>query len=93
MGRKNKYANKDNEMCLTSKYKTENMTFKELYTIELRKPTAAALFVKNIAEATHRQENTVRMWLAGRQKPDELACSIIAKELGVNPDELFPEES
>lgn len=68
-----------------------NSTFKELYEVELHKPTPAAVFVKTVAKATKRRENTVRMWLAGRQKPDELTCSVIAKMFKVNPDNLFPD--
>jgi hypothetical protein len=30
------------------------------------------------------------MWLSGRQTPDELAKSIIAKEFNVSVDDLFP---
>nr|DAI42414.1 MAG TPA: SOS-response transcriptional repressor [Caudoviricetes sp.] len=70
-----------------------NMTFKELYEQELHKPTHATLFVQRIAKVTKRQEMTVRMWLAGRQQPDELVKSIIAQELGVDANSLFPESN
>jgi len=69
-----------------------NLTFRELYERELHKPTPAADFVARVAAATKRQQNTVRMWLSGRQKPDDLARSIIAELLGADPDGLFPEE-
>ena len=52
---------------------TAKKTFKELYDEELRKPTAAQKFVREVSELTHRSEVTVRMWLSGRQVPDELA--------------------
>lgn len=65
-------------------------TFLELYYEQKNKPTAAQLFVKKVAEITHRQETTVRMWLSGRQTPDELAKSIIAKEFNTSVDDLFP---
>lgn len=65
-------------------------SFKELYEAELRKPTPAAVFVSMVAEATMRKENTVRMWIAGRQQPDKLARERIACLLGVDADGLFP---
>lgn len=67
-------------------------TFRELYDEELRKPTAAQRFVKDVAELTHRSEVTVRFWLAGRQVPDELAQSIIAAKYDVDVNYLFPKE-
>lgn len=66
-------------------------TFKELYEVELSKPTAASVFISRVAAATKRKENTVRMWLAGRQKPDKLATERIAELLGVKADGLFPD--
>lgn len=67
-------------------------SFFELYEKERRKPTAAQVFIKNIATMTHRSENTVKMWLCGRQVPDELAQSIIAKKYGVKISSLFPKK-
>ena len=67
-----------------------NKTFKELYEIELHKPTPASDFVTRVARATQRQENTVRMWLAGRQQPDALAKQVIAELLDADADRLFP---
>lgn len=68
----------------------QGKTFFDLYEEEKSKPTAAQVFVKKIAKLTHRTENTVRMWLAGQQTPDELVQSIIAKEYGVSAATLFP---
>lgn len=68
----------------------DTRSFFDLYEEEKSKPTAAQLFVKNIALLTHRSEQTVRMWLAGQQTPDELVQSIIAKEYGVQKETLFP---
>lgn len=68
-------------------------TFKELYEDELRKPTPASDFVSRVAAATKRRENTVRMWLAGRQQPDELAKGIIAELLNADAATLFPAQS
>lgn len=65
-------------------------TFRELYRAELKKPTPASVFISRVAEATMRKENTVRMWLAGRQQPDKLAKEKIAELLGVDADGLFP---
>jgi hypothetical protein len=67
-------------------------SFKDFYEDELRKPTPASLFVKRIAEATKRQENTVRMWLSGRQKPDTLTQEVIAETLGADAGSLFPDD-
>lgn len=65
-------------------------TFRELYRAELKKPTPASVFISRVAEVTMRKENTVRMWLAGRQQPDKLAKEKIAELLGVDADGLFP---
>lgn len=65
-------------------------TFRELYEAELKKPTPASAFITMVAQATLRKENTVRMWLAGRQQPDKLAKERIAGLLGVDADGLFP---
>lgn len=69
---------------------TAKKTFRELYEEELRKPTAAQRFVKEISELTHRSEVTVRFWLSGRQVPDELAQTIIAEKFNVDVKHLFP---
>lgn len=47
-------------------------------------------WVQRIAKATMRSENAVRMWLNGRQTPEPLVQNIIAKELGVSVEGLFP---
>lgn len=39
-------------------------TFRELYDEELRKPTAAQQFIRDVSELTHRSEVTVRFWLS-----------------------------
>ena len=63
----------------------------EFYNDEKKKPTPAQAFVCKIAKMTHRSEYTVRQWLAGSYYLDELAISIIAKELGADPEALFPQ--
>ncbi|MCD7962925.1 MAG: hypothetical protein LUF90_05095 [Rikenellaceae bacterium] len=65
-------------------------TFKEYYD-SLSTESPKGRFVKRIAKLTCRSEATVRMWLSGRQKPDELAKKIIAQELGIPSELLFPE--
>lgn len=65
-------------------------TFKSLYENEKKKPTAAQLFIARVAAITKRSEMTVRMWLSGRQEPDELAKSVIAREFGSDAASLFP---
>lgn len=65
-------------------------TFKTLYEEEKKKPTAAQIFISEVAALTKRSEATVRMWLAGQQVPDELAQSIIAERYNVSVDSLFP---
>lgn len=67
-------------------------TFQQLYEQEKVKPTPAQTFIKKVAKMTERSENTVRMWLVGRQIPDKLAQSIIAKEFDCDPETLFPQE-
>ena len=49
-----------------------------------------AMSVAEIAALTHRSENTVKMWLCGRQVPDELTQSIIARRYNLNINGLFP---
>lgn len=65
-------------------------TFKTLYEEEKKKPTAAQMFISEVAALTKRSEATVRMWLTGQQVPDELAQSIIAERYNVSVDNLFP---
>lgn len=65
-------------------------TFKEIYNDELRKPTAAQRFIKEVSELTHRSEATIRKWLSGTQYPDELTRVIIADKFNLDADYLFP---
>lgn len=65
------------------------MTFKELYESEKAKPTAAQIFIKEIAGLTKKSETTVRMWLSGIQKPDALTLAILAKHFKTTEKELF----
>ncbi len=67
-------------------------TFREIYesidTSSVVSPKTQ--FIMRIAKATMRSENAVRMWINGRQIPDMLAQNVIAKELGVPVEGLFP---
>ena len=69
-----------------------NKTFIELYNEAKNQPTPAQKFISDVASITHRSEMTVRMWLAGRQLPDDLAKITIAEKFGVNADSLFPKK-
>lgn len=65
-------------------------TFKALYEEQKKKPTAAQVFVSEVATLTKRSEATVRMWLSGQQVPDELAQTMIAEKYQVSIESLFP---
>lgn len=68
----------------------KNRTFKELYEAAKNQPTPAQAFITEVAMLTHKSEQTIKMWVLGRQQPDELACAVIAKHFNVSPDTLFP---
>lgn len=70
----------------------EAKTFKEIYD-RLDHISPKTKWIKRIAEATMRSENAVRMWLNGRQTPEPLVQNIIAKELGVPVEGLFPSKN
>lgn len=69
-----------------------NRTFIELYNEAKNQPTPAQKFISDVATITHRSEMTVRMWLAGRQFPDDLAKVTIAEKFGVSVESLFPKK-
>lgn len=68
---------------------TEKKTFREIYDA-LDPVPPKTKWVLRIAKATMRSENAVRMWLNGRQTPEPLVQNIIARELGVPVEGLFP---
>lgn len=68
---------------------TEKKTFREIYDA-LDPVSPKTKWVQRIAKATMRSENAVRMWLNGRQTPEPLVQNIIARELGVPVEGLFP---
>lgn len=47
-------------------------------------------FVERVAALTKKSVKTVRCWIAGTQKPDALAQSILEKEFNVPASSLFP---
>lgn len=68
------------------------MTFKDYYkSLPSRAPMAPKqAFIRRIAKLCKRSEQTVYMWISGVQKPDALVQSVIAKELQIPEQELFP---
>ena len=65
-------------------------SFRDLYEEEKKKPTSAQIFISDVAKLTKRSEATVRMWISGRQVPDELAQNMIAEKFNVDVETLFP---
>ena len=70
--------------------KAQKKTFKDIYLERKQLPTHAEMIIAEVAELTHRSTNTVKMWLLGRQVPDELTQSVIAKKYNVDINSLFP---
>lgn len=68
------------------------MTFKELYQQTKEQPSPAQVFIREIADATCREESTVRQWLSGTQVPNAKAKERIAEILDKPVSELFPPE-
>lgn len=66
-------------------------SFKQIYE-ELDPTPPKTGWIKRIAEVTMRSEFTVKMWLNGRQIPEPIIQNIIAKELGVPVEGLFPQQ-
>lgn len=67
------------------------MTFRERYQQTKEQPNPSQLFIREIADATCREESTVRQWLSGTQVPNAKAKERIAAVLCVSVDELFPD--
>ena len=70
--------------------RTEKKSFFDIYAEQKKKTPPAQTFFAELAALTHRTENTVKMWLCGRQVPDELTQSIIARRYNLNINGLFP---
>lgn len=66
-------------------------TFRQIYdALPTERPQAPkTAWVNEIAALVKVHPITVRCWLAGTQKPDQLRISIIAKHLGVREENLF----
>ena len=73
--------------------KAKKKSLKELYNERKQMPTHAEMFITEVAELTHRSANTVKMWLLGRQVPDELTQSVIADHFNVDINGLLPIET
>ncbi len=67
-------------------------TFGELYKALPEPPKAPKqAFVEEIAQLCKCSHQAVRMWIAGRQRPDALKRKLIAERLGYSEKQLFPE--
>lgn len=64
-------------------------TFKQIYDC-IDNTTPKAQWIKRIADVSRKKEITVKLWLIGARTPGELEKEVIAKELGVSAEELFP---
>ena len=60
-----------------------------LYEEAKSQPTAAQLFVQEVADVTKRSVPAVRNWLNGRFTPDALAQEALAQHFGTSAEELF----
>lgn len=70
----------------------EDFSLKRRYMEAKNAPTPAQAFIREVAEVTHKSEITVRMWLQGRQTPDELTCTTLAAHFGTTSEVLFPKD-
>ena len=68
----------------------EKRTFASLYRKRLNEPSPAAKFVREIAELTHRSEQSVRKWIAGECTPELKVMLILERHFNIPFDELFP---
>ena len=66
------------------------LSFKDRYEALDKIPTPKQEFVRRIANATERTEQTVYNWLRGTFSPDKLCKKAISKELGAPIEILFP---
>ena len=56
-------------------------------------PPVKIEILEKVAKITKKSVKTVRCWIAGTQKPDALAQSVLEKEFKVPAKYLFPEAS
>lgn len=86
----NNNSNTKLKMTLQERYqaakKEDRRALKEW---EAKRPKEAAKLVRRLAEACRTKEGTVKNWILGYRKPDDLAKQAMAKELKTTVDELF----
>ena len=58
-----------------------------------KKPTPCELFVRELAEETHRSISTVQKWVTGAQTPDNAAKHAISKYFKTPISVLFPDSN
>lgn len=69
----------------------EPKSFGEVYNgLPERTKAPKQAFVERIAELCMCSQQTVRMWVQGKQRPDALKQKLISEELGIPQEELFP---
>jgi hypothetical protein len=89
----NAYICNANGKIMPQKYKTmeQKTKFRKLYDAlpSSRVVSPKKRWVEDVALAARVHPATVRCWLAGTQKPDALRTEIVAKHLGVSPENLF----
>ena len=75
-------------------YQAQGRTFKELYnSLPKRKFIAEKKeFIERICAITMKSPQTVRGWISGTFQPDALTKKIIAEELQLPVESLFPEK-
>lgn len=66
------------------------MTFLELYQQAVETPSPRQLFIQRIARATNTSLQVVEHWVYGKRVPRKGAREMIASELGIDEDILFP---
>ena len=72
-------------------HETGARSFREIYFSMDNTPPKKA-FIQKIATITKRSESAVYNWISGKYRPDALAQTVIAQELGIPASELFPKE-
>lgn len=71
------------------KRKYENAKFRELYKASGDCAARKAWMLK-LAELTNRMPSTIRQWQQGVSQPTPRTAELVARELGVPVEELFP---
>lgn len=71
------------------KRKFDNEKFRELYKAS-GNTTARRAWVLNLAQLTNRMPSTIKQWLQGISQPTPKTAELVARELDVPVEELFP---